>query len=101
MAIEALGPGGVAVLVGAADMDLDHIPVHPAHMMRSAKTLTSTMAGGMNPPRDALRYLDLYRGGRLKLDEFVTRTYPLDDINVAVEDLKAGRNVRGVVVYAG
>ena len=98
-AIEALGPGGVAVLVGAADMDLDHIPVHPAHMMRSSKTIASTMAGGLNPPRDALRYLDLYRAGRLKLDEFVTRTYPLDDINVAVDDLRAGRNVRGVVVY--
>jgi NDMA-dependent alcohol dehydrogenase len=101
LAIEALAPGGVAVLVGAADMDLDHIPVHPAHMMRSAKTFATTMAGGMNPPRDALRYLDLYRAGRLKLDEFVTRTYPLDDINVAVEDLRAGRNVRGVVVYGG
>jgi Zn-dependent alcohol dehydrogenase len=101
MAIDALGPGGVAVLVGAADMDLDHLPVHPAHMMRSAKTFTSTMAGGMNPPKDALRYLDLYRAGRLRLDEFVSRTYPLDDINVAVEDLKAGRNVRGVVVYNG
>jgi NDMA-dependent alcohol dehydrogenase len=99
LAIEALAPGGVAVLVGAPDMDLDHIPVHPAHMMRSSKTLTSTMAGGMNPPRDALRYLDLYRAGRLKLDEFVTRRYPLDDINVAFDDIRAGRNVRGVVMH--
>jgi S-(hydroxymethyl)glutathione dehydrogenase/alcohol dehydrogenase len=89
----------VAVLVGAADMDLDHIPAHPALMMRSQKTFATTMAGGMNPPRDALRYLDLYRAGRLKLDELVTRTYSLDEINLAVKDLKAGKNVRGVIVY--
>jgi S-(hydroxymethyl)glutathione dehydrogenase/alcohol dehydrogenase len=99
LAIDAIGPGGVAVLVGAADMELDHIPVHPALMMRSQKTFATTMAGGMNPPEDALRYLDLYRAGRLKLDDFVTRTYSLDEINLAVEDLKAGRNVRGVIVY--
>ena len=54
----------------------------------------------MDPARDALRYIDLYRAGRLPLDRFVTRTYPLDRINDAFDDLAAGRNVRGVVVYA-
>jgi NDMA-dependent alcohol dehydrogenase len=99
MVIDAVGPAGVAVLVGAADSDLDHIPTHPHAMMRLQKTFTSTMAGGLNPPRDSLRYLDLYRAGRLRLDELVTRTYPLDDINLAVEDLRAGKNLRGVIVF--
>lgn len=43
-----------------------------------------------------VHFITGHRRSRL---EFVTRTYPLDDINVAVEDLRAGRNVRGVVVY--
>jgi NDMA-dependent alcohol dehydrogenase len=98
LGIEATAPCGVTVLVGAADDALDHIPAYPTRMLRSQKTFTATLAGGPNPPRDALRYLRLYQAGRLRLDDFVTRTYSLDDINVAVEDLRAGKNIRGVIV---
>jgi alcohol dehydrogenase (nicotinoprotein) len=98
LGIEATAPCGTTVLVGAASDDLDHIPAYPTRMLRSQKTFTATLAGGPNPPRDALRYLRLYQAGRLRLDDFVTRTYSLDDINVAVEDLRAGKNIRGVIV---
>ncbi len=33
------------------------------------------------------------------LDELITRTYPLEDINQAFADMKAGKNLRGVIVY--
>ena len=36
------------------------------------------------------RYVDLYRRGRLKLDELVSATYPLADMKSAVHDLEAG-----------
>ena len=52
-----------------------------------------------NPPVDILRQIDLYRAGKLKLDEMITHRYPLDDVNVAVDDLLAGRNIRGVVMH--
>jgi Zn-dependent alcohol dehydrogenase len=35
----------------------------------------------------------------LKLDELVTRTYTLDEINQGYEDMHAGKNIRGVIVY--
>lgn len=98
LGIEATAPCGVTVLVGAADDALDHIPAYPTRMLRAQKTFTATLAGGPNPPRDALRYLRLYQAGRLRLDDFVTRTYSLDDINDAVDDLRAGKNIRGVIV---
>jgi S-(hydroxymethyl)glutathione dehydrogenase/alcohol dehydrogenase len=98
LGIEATAAGGITVLVGAADEALDHILAYPARMVRAQKTFTGTLAGGPNPPQDALRYLRLYQAGRLRLDDFVTRTYPLDDINVAVDDLRAGQNIRGVIV---
>jgi Zn-dependent alcohol dehydrogenase len=45
-----------------------------------------------------IRLLDLYRQGRLKLDELITRTYSLDEINEGFELLQNGAVARGVVV---
>ena len=43
--------------------------------------------------------LALYRRGKLKLDELVTKTYPLAAVNDAFRDLESGANARGVVVF--
>lgn len=43
--------------------------------------------------------LNLYRAGRLKLDELVTKTYTLDQINEAFDDMRAGRKIRGVIKF--
>jgi Zn-dependent alcohol dehydrogenase len=43
--------------------------------------------------------LDLYRAGKLKLDELVTNTYSLEEINQGYADLEAGRNIRGVIIH--
>ena len=43
--------------------------------------------------------IELYRAGKLKLDELVTNTFTLDEINDAFEVLEAGEVARGVVRY--
>jgi Zn-dependent alcohol dehydrogenase len=43
--------------------------------------------------------LDLYRAGRLKLDELVTTRYRLADVNQGYRDLLNGRNIRGLIVH--
>lgn len=57
--------------------------------------------GMCNPLFDIPRLLELWRMGRLKLDELITTRYGLDDINRGYQDLDEGRNIRGVVVHAG
>jgi NDMA-dependent alcohol dehydrogenase len=55
---------------------------------------------GMQSPRAAIpALLDLYRAGRLKLDELVTKVYSLDQINDAYSDMREGRNIRGVIRF--
>jgi S-(hydroxymethyl)glutathione dehydrogenase/alcohol dehydrogenase len=93
-------PGGTGVMVGSSELGVDHIEVSPAAMVSQHKTLRGTIYGSENPQRDALQYLDLYRAGRLRLDEMVTATYALGEINEGFADLVAGRNVRGVVEMA-
>jgi S-(hydroxymethyl)glutathione dehydrogenase/alcohol dehydrogenase len=99
MAVACLSPGGVVVQVGTPHGDHSSIAVSPYDLLRKQASITGTAFGGMDPGRDALRYIELYRAGRLPLDRFITRRYPLDGINDAFADLAAGRNVRGVVVY--
>jgi len=41
----------------------------------------------------------MYRAGRLKLDELITTTYRLDEVNQAYDDMHAGRNIRGVILH--
>ena len=43
--------------------------------------------------------LSMYEAGDLKLDELVTRRYKLDEINDAIEHLRDGRNIRGVIDF--
>lgn len=55
--------------------------------------------GGCLPHVDIPRLLDRYKRGDLLLDELVTRTYSLDQINDALRDMESGENIRGVIVY--
>jgi Zn-dependent alcohol dehydrogenase len=59
----------------------------------------SCLYGTARPRIDMPLYLELYRQGRLKLDELVTRRYALSEVNEAVADLESGANARGVVVF--
>jgi len=43
--------------------------------------------------------VELYRAGDLKLDELITTTYTLDQVNQGYQDLLDGKNVRGVILY--
>ena len=47
---------------------------------------------------DFPRLFKLYSSGDLKLDELVTQTYSLDDLQSAFDDMLAGKNAKGVIV---
>ncbi len=63
------------------------------------KRLQGSLFGESNPRRDIPNYLRMYQAGRLKLDELITREYTLDQVAQAYEDMHAGRNIRGVIVF--
>ena len=98
LAVESAAPGGSVVQVGASAAGLDNIPVSPSLFVRQI-SFTGTAYGGMDPARDARRYADLVLSGRLPVAQLVTRTYALHEINDALDDLAAGRNIRGVISF--
>jgi Zn-dependent alcohol dehydrogenase len=90
--------GGTAVIVGIADSK-DQITLNAQQAALSEKTLTGSYYGSARPSQDFPRLIGLYRSGRLKLDELITRTYAIDEAPQALADLAQGREGRGVIVF--
>jgi S-(hydroxymethyl)glutathione dehydrogenase/alcohol dehydrogenase len=63
------------------------------------KQVVGSLFGSGNPRADIPRLLELYHRGQIDLDGLVTKTYPLDGVNDGYEDMRAGTNLRGVLVY--
>ena len=63
------------------------------------KQVRGCLFGSSNPRTDIHRMLELYRAGRLKLDELITREYQLEDVNQGYEDMHNGVNLRGLIRF--
>ncbi len=96
----AVGKGGVVVLTGLNKMMEPNIQLPGTVMTLYRKSLKGSLFGDCNPTSDIPRILGLYQSGDLKLDEIITQTYTLDQVNEGYDDLLNGKNVRGVVVHS-
>lgn len=96
--LDAVRPGGTAVIVGMAPVSA-RAAIAPYPMALQEKTLKGTLYGSVRPQIDFPRFVDLYLQGRLKLDELISRTYSLDEINEGFTALTRGEVARGVVVF--
>jgi NDMA-dependent alcohol dehydrogenase len=63
------------------------------------KQIRGSLYGSSNAHHDIPLLLDLYNKGQLKLDELITREYALEDVNQGYEDMRNGRNIRGLIRY--
>ena len=63
------------------------------------KTYLTPLYGGCLPARDFPRIFQHYQRGELKLDELVTRTYRLEQLGTALDDMLSGRNAKGVIIF--
>jgi len=92
-----LGVGGTATIVGMVPFG-QMIEIHGADMLRERKIQGSSM--GSNRFRtDMPRMVELYLQGRLHLDDWISNTIKLDEINEGFEAMKEGRVVRSVIDF--
>jgi S-(hydroxymethyl)glutathione dehydrogenase/alcohol dehydrogenase len=99
-AYAATGKNGTVVVVGLTPATAESIPIPPLDLVLFQKTLMGTLYGDSQPRFDIPNLLALYNAGKIKLDELVTRTYTLDQVNEAYADMLSGRNIRGVIEFA-
>ncbi|WP_436697721.1 NDMA-dependent alcohol dehydrogenase [Nocardioides sp. BYT-33-1] len=95
----AVGKGGKVVLTGLNKLEEMNIQLPGSILTLFRKELRGSLFGDCNPTVDIPRILGLYQAGDLKLDEILTRTYTLEEVNEGYDDLLNGKNVRGVVVH--
>jgi NDMA-dependent alcohol dehydrogenase len=98
-AMAAIRKAGTCVITAVAPRDVASAPIPLYNLAMAQKRLQGTLFGHSNGNWDIKRLLQLYREGRLKLDEMVTQTYKLDEIERGYQDLREGRNIRGVILF--
>jgi S-(hydroxymethyl)glutathione dehydrogenase/alcohol dehydrogenase len=91
--------GGTLVVTSAAPALQGQIDLNLLEFVMSGKRLQGSLYGSCNARVDVPKLLNLYRSGELFLDELVTRTYALEEINQGFTDMDEGRNIRGVIIY--
>ena len=112
--VMTMGVGSGAVLAEALALTAKRgrvvvTNIHPAMEMSAnvslldvtlmEKQVVGSLFGSGNPRADIPKLLGLYREGQLDLDGLVTNTYTLDGVNDGYDAMRAGTNIRGVMVY--
>ncbi len=93
------GKGGKIVVTSVAPLDQTVASINLSEITLWNKDIRGTIFGSLNPRADIPNLLSMYQAGTLKLDELITQTYPLEDINVGYQAMRDGVNIRGVVVH--
>ena len=98
-AFTAVGKGGTVVITGLNKLLEPTIQLPGTVLTLFRKSVKGSLFGDCNPTTDIPKILGLYQAGDLKLDELITRTYTLEQVNEGYEDLLEGKNVRGIIVH--
>ena len=97
-AFKSLRIGGTAVVSGLAHFEAEvAIPAVP--LVVQEKKLIGALYGSVNPRLEVPRLIDLYLAGKLNLDDLLTRSYPLEEINEAYDALIKGEVARSIVTF--
>lgn len=96
--IGLMGKGGETIIVGMPPSGVT-TTFDPSWIAADSQRIVGSKMGSAQVPVDIPQLVGLYRGGRLKLDELVTKRYPLEEINEAVAAVKRGEALRNVVVF--
>lgn len=98
-ALALTGKGGQVVVVGMGNFAAMDAQMNLFELTLLQKRVQGAIFGGASPRTQVPTLLNEYRAGKLNLDDLVTQTYRLDQINEAYDDMLAGNNIRGMIVY--
>lgn len=99
IALSLVGKLGVMVFTSVAEAAARDAKIDLFTLTHYQQQLRGALYGAANPKSDIPKLLSLYKQGTLKLDELVTRTYTLDEVNQGYADLVDGKNIRGVILF--
>jgi S-(hydroxymethyl)glutathione dehydrogenase/alcohol dehydrogenase len=97
-ALQLVRRGGTLVVVGMPATGA-RASFDPAQLAHDGQRILGSKLGSARPHEDVPKLVDLYRAGRLKLDELISGRYALGDINAALTDAARGDALRNAIVF--
>ena len=97
-ALTLIRPGGTVTLVGIPEIGAT-LPISPFFNVIQEQKIIGSSMGSTRLSVDIPRLVDLYQAEQLKLDELVTKHYPLEEINEAIESMERGEALRNVIMF--
>ena len=88
---------GVSTIIGVAESGRE-IATRPFQLV-TGRVWKGTAFGGARGRTDVPRIVDWYMDGRINIDDLITHTMPLDEINKAFDLMHAGESIRSVVLF--
>ena len=88
---------GVSVIIGVAGAGQE-IRTRPFQLV-TGRVWKGTAFGGAKGRRDVPRIVDWYMDGKINIDDLITHTLKLEDINKGFDLMHEGKSIRSVVVF--
>jgi len=88
---------GESIIIGVAASGQE-IATRPFQLV-TGRVWKGTAFGGARGRTDVPKIVDWYMEGKINIDDLITHTMPLDDINTAFDLMHEGKSIRSVVVY--
>lgn len=98
-AINVISKDGTVVVTGLAPMAQREVTLDLFGLAMFNKQIKGSIFGSASPRAEIPRLLREYQRGALLLDELITKTYTLDQINEGYQDMRDGKNIRGMIVF--
>ncbi|WP_347058514.1 NDMA-dependent alcohol dehydrogenase [Blastococcus sp. HT6-30] len=98
-ALSLTGKGGRVVVTAMGDAQNIDVKLSLFELSLLQKDLQGAVFGGFSPRVAIPELLSLYQEGQLKLDGLVTTKYSLEEVNQGYQDMRDGKNIRGMIVY--
>jgi len=88
---------GTSVIIGVAPAGAE-ISTRPFQLV-TGRVWKGTAFGGARGRTDVPKIVDWYMDGKINIDDLITHTMPLDQINEAFDLMHEGKSIRSVVIY--
>ena len=88
---------GVSVIIGVAGAGQE-ISTRPFQLV-TGRVWKGTAFGGAKSRTEVPRIVDWYMDGKINIDDLITHTMPLEDINSAFDLMHEGKSIRSVVTF--
>lgn len=98
-ALEMTRKGGETIIVGVPPLEVTLSIPAAMTFLYSNKSLRGCWYGSSNVDRDVPKLLELYKRGKLNLDELISREIELEEVNEAFEAMESGQVARSVIVF--